>query len=474
MSATDQGSITPDEAQQMAKNAAFSARLPRSVKAGFGVGQVAGQLFRDVPSLLLLFYLTNVMGIAPAIAGAAIFVPKVVFGVVFDLWIGLASDRLASRTPRPFPRRQWLLVGAAAAPFAMLGPFAVPDAATAFQVAWVFVTFSAYMAIYSTFSVPYLAQFSEMSADPVERTELMGWKHGFTGLGVLMSSSFAPMLVNRLGMDRAGHLETMAVLGLISMGCLLIAWRFAARIPDGARCAKPFLLKDLPRAFADRRFAVLCLSAVIMTVGAGISYAGFPFFVKYAMARPEPLHDIGVMSAIMAVAVMAGSPLWVMVAARIGKKPTYVLAAAGHGLVTLVWGQLGAVPIEVAYVLAALMAACNAGWGTIVLSLLADCIAHARDEHDENRAGTYSAIWSIIEKAGIALGGTLVVGAILSGWGFDAAAARAGIAQSAQAVAGTVVAYSVVPGVTKLVAALVIWLFVHEKAPALTAQVAHG
>ncbi|MFN3551916.1 MAG: hypothetical protein ACK4UL_02315, partial [Novosphingobium meiothermophilum] len=80
----------------------------------------------------------------------------------------------------------------------------------------------------------------------------------------------------------------------------------------------------------------------------------------------------------------------------------------------------------------------------------------------------------IIEKAGIALGGTLVVGAILSGWGFDAAAARAGIAQSAQAVAGTVVAYSVVPGVTKLVAALVIWLFVHEKAPALTAQVAHG
>lgn len=434
-------------------------RLARSTKAGFGLGQVAGQLFRDVPSLLLLFYLTNVMGIAPAIAGAAIFVPKVVFGVIFDLWIGLASDRIAAR----FPRRRWLLVGALAAPLAMIGPFAVPEAGRVVQVAWVFVTFSAYMAVYSTFSVPYLAQFAEMSSDPMERTELMGWKHGFTGLGVLVSSSLAPMLVNALGMDRAAHLETMIVLGLVSMACLLVAWRFAARIADPASTAKAFALKDLPRAFADRRFAVLCLSAVVMTVGAGISYAGFPFFVKYAMVRPEPLQDIGVMSAIMAVAVMAGSPLWVIVAARIGKKPTYVIAASGHGLVTLVWGQMAHVPIELAWVLAAMMAACNAGWGTVVLSLLSDCIAHARDEYGENRAGTYSAIWSVIEKAGIALGGTLVVGAILSAWGFDAGAARAGLPQSAQAVAGTVIAYSIVPGVTKLIAALMIWRFVHEK-----------
>lgn len=454
----------------LVKQSDGASGLGRTTKAGFALGQVAGQLFRDAPSLLLLFYLTNVMGIAPAIAGAAIFVPKVVFGVIFDLWIGVASDRMAPR----FPRRRWLLIGGIVAPFAMLGPFAVPEATMMVQVAWVFVTFSAYMAVYSTFSVPYLAQFAEMSSDPVERTELMGWKHGFTGLGVLLSSSFAPMLVNRLGMDRQGHLITMVVLGLIAMTCLLVAWRFAARIREPQAAAKAFAIKDLPRAFADRRFAILCLSAVVMTVGAGISYAGFPFFVKYAMARPEPLHDIGVMSAIMAVAVMAGSPIWVMVAKRIGKKRTYVIAASGHGLVTLLWGQMAHVPMPVAWALAAVMAACNAGWGTIVLSLLSDCIAHARDEHDENRAGTYSAIWSVIEKAGIALGGTLVVGAILSAWGFDAAAARAGVAQSAEAIAGTVMAYSVVPGVTKLIAALIIWRFVHEKPQAQQGALAHA
>ncbi|MED5545291.1 MAG: hypothetical protein VYD90_08585 [Pseudomonadota bacterium] len=34
--------------------AKLPGRLATSTKAGFGVGQVAGQLFRDAPSLLLM------------------------------------------------------------------------------------------------------------------------------------------------------------------------------------------------------------------------------------------------------------------------------------------------------------------------------------------------------------------------------------------------------------------------------------
>lgn len=436
----------------------LTGALPKSTKAGFAVGQVASQLFRDVPSLLLLFYLTNVMGISPAIAGAAIFVPKVVFGVLFDLWVGVASDKLADRVPR----RRWLLIGGLVAPLAMVGPFAVPDADTAIQVGWVFVTFSLYMAVYSSFSVPYLAQFSEMSDDPAERAELMGWKHAFTGLGVLMSSSLSPVLVGVLGGDRQAHLIAMGVMGTVSMACLLSSWRFASLIPDRRTKGQPFLLSHLPRAFSDRRFMILCASAVFMTVSAGISYATLPFFVKFVLARPQPMHDIGILTAIMAAAVMISSPLWVKVAKRIGKKTTYVLAATGHGVFTLAVGLTAGVPMPVTWVLVGLLAACNAGWGTIVLAMLSDCIAAVREDQGENRAGFYSAIWSIIEKAGIALGGTLVVGAILSFYGFDALAAKAGYAQSASALLGITMCYSIVPGISKIISGALIWLFVQK------------
>lgn len=447
-------------------------RLATSTKAGFGVAQVAGQLFRDTPSLLLLFYLTSVMGIDPAIAGTAIFVPKVFFGALFDLWIGVESDRIADR----FPRRRWLLIGGIAAPFAMIGPFAVPDAGTAIQVGWVFVTFSLYMAVYSTFSVPYLAQFSEISDDPVERSELMGWKHSFTGLGVLMSSSLAPLLVGLMGGDRQAHIVTMAIMGTVSLCCLLTAWRFASRIPDRKSAGRPFTLRELPKALKDRRFVILCASAVVMTVSAGISYASMPFFFKFVMARPNPLQDMGLLTAVMAASVMITSSLWVQLSKRISKKTTYIIAAVGHGVFTLAWGQIAAMPMVVAYGLAACLAACNAGWGTIALAMLSDCIAAAREETGENRAGSYSAIWSIIEKAGIALGGTLVVGAILSFYGFDAVAARAGGTQTTAALAGIVMAFSTAPGIAKVIAAGLIWRFIHEddSLPENTSGIAAG
>lgn len=442
---------------------AHPARIATSIKAGYGIGQIAGQLFRDTPSLLLLFFLTNVMGISPAIAGTAIFIPKVVLGALFDLGIGAASDKFADR----MPRRNWFVIAALASPVAMLGVFSVPQASLTFQVSWVMVTFGFYMAVYSSFSVPYLAMLAEMTSNPRERTELMGWKHSFGGIGLLLSSSVAPMAVSALGADQRAHLIVMGTVGFACLAFMLIAWRVAARIPrmapvagDGA--AGRSALAGLARAFGDRRFVILCLSAVVMTVSAGIGYASFPFFVKYSMGRAAPLHDLGVMAAIMGVAVIFGSPLWVMIAGRIGKVPAYVLAAAGHGAVVFVWGLVPHAPVGVAYALSALLAVCNAGWGTIVLSLLSDCIAQAREEFGENRAGSYSAIWSAIEKAGIALGGTLIVGLLLSQFGFDSAAAKAGLPQTERALFGILFCYSFLPGVAKLIAAAMIWKFVRE------------
>jgi glycoside/pentoside/hexuronide:cation symporter, GPH family len=92
------------------KIAGSNLSLPAQI--GYGAGQIAGQVFRDVPSLLLLFFMTSVLGINPALAGSAIFLPKLIGGIVFDVSAGLLSDRWQSR----FSRRHWLLIGMLAAP----------------------------------------------------------------------------------------------------------------------------------------------------------------------------------------------------------------------------------------------------------------------------------------------------------------------------------------------------------------------
>ncbi|MGA1797239.1 MFS transporter [Sphingomonas sp. 4RDLI-65] len=430
--------------------------LTTAVKAGYGAGQIAGQLFRDAPSLLLLFYLTSIIGMPPAIAGAAIFIPKVFFGAVSDLGIGILSDRLVDRVPR----RRWLLIGAVMAPLAMVATFAVPDAALWVQVGYVALAFSVYMIAFSTFSVPYLAQFAEMTDDPGERTVLMAWKHGMTGVGVLLGAALTPVLIHLLGGGRAAYLIAATVLGLLCAATLLIAWAAAGRIRVVPRVKRVLTLRALLGVLAYRPFVVLCASAVAMTVAAGMSYASFAFFVTYNMARSDAFVQIGIISTIMAVVVMTGSPLWVYVARRIGKKNAYLVAAIGHALTMLVWSLSADAPIGMVYVFGACVGFFNTGWGLVMLSLLADTIAGSRAERGDDRAGSFSAVWTIIEKSGIALGGTLIAGFVLSAAGFSAALAKQGGVQPASALTGIAFAYGVLPGILKLIAAAIVWRFV--------------
>ncbi|MEQ5805839.1 MFS transporter [Alteromonas sp. NFXS44] len=435
-------------------------QLSMKVKAGFSVGQIAKQLFRDAPSLLLLYYLANIMGIDPAIAGASIFVPKVFFGAVFDLLAGVASDKYALK----FPRRHWLLVGAIAAPFAMIGPFLLPDMSETMQSIWIFTAFCIYMAVFSTFSVPFLAQFAEMTDSKEERTEMMAWKHAYVGVGLLAGSAGIPVLIHTLGGDRAAYLWSIALVGIICSVSLLIAWHFASSIPDKKNAAPPMPFKEMTKIFSDRNFIVLCAAAVVMTVAAGTGYASFVFFISYGLERAEPLVQIGMMTTVMGFAVMFASPFWVAVAKVLGKKGTFVCAAIAHSLVLFTWGTFTNLPPWTDFIFGFLIALFNSGWGLIFLSLLSDTIASSRENKGENRAGIYSAVWSIIEKAGIAAGGTLIIGLLLSLSGFDAAAAKQGLEQSQEAITGIIYSFTFIPGAAKVCSALIIlFFFAQEK-----------
>ena len=193
----------------------FPMTTPRtSVQALFGVGQIAGQIFRDTPSLLLLFFMTNTLGINPAVAGTAIFVPKFIWGAICDLTVGTVSDRLSHRVPR----RSWLLVGAVFAPLAMILLFHVPAGTPDQNAVYVALVFSLYMLVFALFSVPYLTIGTALSSDEHGRTAVMTWRLVFTAVGILLASSLGPVLLQRWGGGRAAY-QQLSI--LLSAGVVL-------------------------------------------------------------------------------------------------------------------------------------------------------------------------------------------------------------------------------------------------------------
>lgn len=434
--------------------------LPTHTKALYGFGNVGNQLFRDAPMILLLFYLTSIVGIPPAIAGAAIFVPKVVVGALSDFTIGVVSDRNLYR----FARRNWLLVGACLAPFAMIATFFVPDVTMSLQVTYVIAAFSFYMITFASFSVPFLAHFSEISSDPQERTVLMAWKHAWTGAGLLLGSALVPWLIHELGADRSAYVSGAALLGGIAAISLVTAWNAVRKVPVSVPLERDLSLRGLLSTLRFGPFRILCLSAAAMTIAAGTCSAAMAFFITYNMGRSDALVQLGILVAIAGGVVMVVSPFWVMMARIMGKRNAYVLGAMGHVATILIWSNLGTGPIWVTYVCSGFIGLFNSGWGLVALSLLTDAMAQAREETGRDTAGSFAAIWSIVEKAGIALGGTLVASSILALGGFDSAAARRGIAQSVEAVDAIRYAFGIVPAALMVVAAFIIWRFVPARA----------
>src|SRR3954462_14745153 len=107
-------------------------RLGRGTQVGYAVGSIGTAAFGTVPGLLLLFYLTDVLGVAAGIAGLVVFAPKA-WDVVLNPWIGSRSDRTDSRWG---PRRPWMLAGGIALPPLFVLVFAGPGPPSSLAALW--------------------------------------------------------------------------------------------------------------------------------------------------------------------------------------------------------------------------------------------------------------------------------------------------------------------------------------------------
>jgi GPH family glycoside/pentoside/hexuronide:cation symporter len=428
------------------KIAGSNLSLPAQI--GYGAGQIAGQVFRDVPSLLLLFFMTSVLGINPALAGSAIFLPKLIGGIVFDVSAGLLSDRWQSR----FSRRHWLLIGMLAAPVALILLFNVPPGSEGERAAYVVGAFAVYMAAFASFSVPYLAFAGDLKLTPHQRTVLMAWRLAFTAIGVLIAGAVAPGFVQAQGGGEAGYSAMAMLLAAICAVSLLIGWWGAGKAEADVG-ADVIALEKLTfgvamTALADRRFLPLAIVNLLQLSGAGMAYAGLMYFMTYNLGLTDALAKVGPVVLLSCVGILAAQPVWVKLSARYGKKRCYIAAALIHALAHLGWAAATWGGLPFLYGFALLLGIGNSGWALLGFSMLADLAG-------EGKAGLYSAVFIALDKIAFALGGALIIGLILAAFNFDSAAAATGGPQPASALTGILLAFSIMPALCNILAAAI-------------------
>lgn len=419
-----------------------SGPLPRRRLLGYGVGSVGTGVFSAVPGLLLLYYLTDVLGVSAAVAGAVLVVPKA-WDVLLNPIVGAASDREAVRTGR---RTRLLLLGAVTLPFLFAAMFAVPADSPGIAAAWAGFAFLLAASAFACFQVPYVALPAEISAEPSERGRAMAWRVVCLTLGILVAGGIAPALTDAAGGGRGGYALMGAVIGL-AMGAAMVASTLANRWIPSRPGPRPLgLVAALRTARGNRPFFMLLGAYVSHTLAVAIMLAGAPYVATYR------LDDYGLTSA-MFVAMVGPSafavPVWRWLSRRFGLVGCYtaalvLFAATAAALFPLITSTAGVLAFS------ALIGVCYAAVQLLPLSLLPETVHADTGRTGHAQSGAFTGLWTAAETGAMALGPG-VFALILAVSSFNSSDFDTPVVQPGSALTGMSAGFTLVPALLLLV-----------------------
>jgi len=414
-------------------------QLTRGRLLGYGVGSVGTGIFGAVPGLLLLFFLTDTLGVGAGWAALILLVPKA-WDVVLNPLVGARADRAAAAGGS---RTRWLLAGTIGLPVLFAAMFAVPVDGPVAGGLWVAVAFLLAATAYSFYQVNYVALPAEMTDDRVARTRIVSWRIVALTVGILLAGGLAPGLTDAAGGGRAGH----AVMGLV-LGLVLFAAMLAATLGTRWVRSRPGASLGTAEAFrlarGNRPFLLLLSTYVLQSLAVSVMLAAAPYLATYRLDDYD-------WTSVLFVALVAPSivvvPLWVRAARRWGKAPCLLAATAGYAVVTaslLLTASPGRAWLVVGQ--CALLGCGYAAMQLLAFSLLPDTISDDESRSGQRQAGAFTGVWTAGETLGAAAGPALYA-AVLALSSFVSAPADERVAQPASAVTGVLVGMTVVPAV---------------------------
>jgi GPH family glycoside/pentoside/hexuronide:cation symporter len=377
--------------------------VPVKEKIAFALGDFGNNLVITAMGFYYLFFVVNVGGLTPVLAGVTYWVARTV-GAFTDAIMGIISDRTSSRFGR---RRIYLVAGAipmgASFMLLWLSPFN-SQAAHFFYYLTVMLCFNV---ILSVVTIPYNALMPELSQNYDERTSLSGFRMAFSFLGNLVAAAGVAVIVDNLYPGREMYRTSYPVMALIVGGAtiLLVLICFLGTHERIQANADEIIGKkvwhELKSMWQVREMRLMIVLFVLNQVGADIFMALIVFYLKDVMLIPDSYTSM--ILAIPLVIAVASVPLWVFLGEKLGKRRAYILAAFFFliPLLMVVFAPAGNLTIVI--VIAVLMGVGSSATQVLPWGMLPDVVEFDEYQNGVRREGFYMGITQLIYKISSAL-----------------------------------------------------------------------
>ena len=397
----------------------LNERVSQGRRSAYAIGGISAGISMMVPSVLLLYFCTEVLKLPLAMGSLIILAPKAAI-IALDPLIGRFSDRLRTPIGRRAPL---MLAGALLSPLMFAALFSVspgPDRTLTFVLellAYLFASVS-----YSLFGVPFIALPAEMPMSPQDRAGLLALRVALFFLGMVLGAAAAPLLAARYGGGGPGYRD-MALTLAPFLAVIMLASAFSAvsRSSSGGAAAAPGPKGRMADIIKFAPFhAPLLINFAAMT-GMSAFMAASPYFITFGLGAPAARTSL--MVATQLIAACLSMAFWGRRLARQGVRaslmPSLCIAALGAAT-TSVFGHLGLFIGVLAG--AGLFGAGVGGAQAAGQAALSEAIRISEAETSASRGGQMTGLWTASERIAYALGPalaslTLSLGGFVSGAG---------------------------------------------------------
>jgi GPH family glycoside/pentoside/hexuronide:cation symporter len=368
-------------------------RLPLRLKLLYSTGDLSVSIPLAILMFFQLYFLTDVAGLRPDLAGWAVASGKI-WDAVNDPLFGLFSDRIRSRWGR---RRVLLLFGAVPLGLSFMLMWVVPPFQPLGLTVYYALTFILFDTAFTFVHVGYNALTPELTADYDERSSLNGFRMVFSISGTLGAIILATVLGWTIRDKRLLFATVGVGLGLVSIAPPLIVFRVTQEAPADQRPAPLPVRQALRATLSNRPFRLVMGLYLLSWTTASILAAVLVYFANYHLRVPEQANYFVLIAQGAAIAFI---PLIVWVARRLDKRRAFILGTASWIVVLLGIAALRADQVMLAYALAALSGAGIATAYVIPWAMVPDIIECDQLETGRRREGSYYAFASFFQKLG--------------------------------------------------------------------------
>ncbi len=422
-------------------------------KIGYGFGDMASSMFWKIFGMYLLYFYTDVFGLAPAAVGTMFLVTRI-WDSFLDPVIGVIADRTESRWGKFRPYLLYVAV-----PFGLVGvmTFVTPDFSVEWKLVYAYITYTLMMMVYSAINVPYASLLGVMTPNPKERTTLSSYRMFFAYLGSFIALLLIEPLVeffSKIGETVNPQQGWQYGVTVIAVMCVLLFWSCFAltreRVKPIKSEEKSTLKEDLLDLWKNRPWWILLGAGIAALIFNSIRDGATIYYFKYYILEESTLKiaSLGVTItwtslylALGQASNMVGVALAAPVANHIGKKNTYMAAMSMATVLSILFFWLTPGQLVLIFVFQAMISVCAGIIFPLLWSMYADIADYSELKCGRRATGLIFSSSSMSQKLGWTLGGAL------SGWLLAYFGFKANVIQSDTAIMGIKMMLSFLPAI---------------------------